>query len=116
DLSALTAVPRRIGRGGMLKLNDIFWAKFLNNSTFFTSNNNNVSTDTGVLGLAGLQQADTVFMSQTDPDGNPLGVRPAILLVPTPLKSTALQLMTSEKLKGDADEPDANVWRGRFRV
>lgn len=116
DLSALTAVPRRIGRGGMLKLNDIFWAKFLNNSTFFASGNNNVSTDTGVLGLAGLQQADTVFMSQTDPDGNPLGVMPAILLVPTPLKSTALQLMTSEKVKGDTDEPDANVWRGRFRV
>lgn len=116
DLGVLTAVPRRLGRGGMLKLNDIFWTEFLNNSAFFTSGNSNVSTDTGALGLTGLQQAETIFMNQTDADGLPLGAQPAIILVPTALKSTALQLMTSEKIKGDADEPDGNVWRGRFRV
>lgn len=116
DLGALTQVPRRLGRGAALKLNDIFWTAFLNNSTFFTSGRNNVSTDTGALGLTGLTQADTIFMNQTDPDGKPLGIMPQILLVPTALKATALQLMTSEKIKGDADEPDGNVWRGRFRV
>lgn len=116
DLSALTTVPRRLGRGAMLKLNDIFWTAFLNNSAFFTSARANVSTVEGTLGLTGLSQAETIFMNQTDPDGNPLGSMPAILLVPTALKTTALQLMTSEKIKGDADEPDGNVWRGRFRV
>src|SRR5690606_32868050 len=118
DLGALTQVPRRIGRGGALKLNDIFWSEFLNPSisNFFHSNNSNVSTDTGALGLVGLNQAYTIFMNQTDPDGLPLGVMPRILLVPTALEATARQLMSSEKLKGDTDEPDANVWRGRFEV
>lgn len=116
DLGALTDVPRKLGRGAALLLNEIFWTEFLDNSSFFTSGRNNVSTDTGALGLTGLQEADTVFMNQTDPDGNPLGIMPSILLVPTALKTTALQLMNSEKLKGDTDEPEANVWRGRFEV
>lgn len=116
DLGALTAVPRRIGRGGMLKLNDIFWAEFLNNSDFFKSANLNVNEAVADMTTGGLTATETIFMSQTDADGKPLGSMPAILLVPTALKSKALALMTSEKIKGDADEPDGNVWRGRFRV
>lgn len=116
DLGALIDAPRKLGRGAALKLNDIFWTEFLNNSTFFTSGRANVSTDTGLLGLVGLEQADTIFMNQTDPDGNPLGTRPEILLVPTSLKGTALTLMNSENIKGDANEPDGNPWRDRFRV
>ena len=116
DLGALTASPRKLGRGGALKLNDIFWREFLDNSTFFTSARGNVSTDTGLLGLTGLAEADAIFMNQLDPDGNPLGVRPEILLVPTALKATALQLMHAEKIKGATDEPDANGWKDRFKV
>ena len=116
DLGALTDVPRKLGRGAALMLNQIFWTEFLDNTSFFASGNANVSTGTGTLGLTGLQEADTKFMEQTDPDGNPLGIMPSILLVPTALKTTALQLMNSEKIKGDTDEPEVNVWRGRFRV
>jgi hypothetical protein len=116
DLSALTSVPRKLGRGAGLKLNDIFWTEFLNNSAFFASGNANVSTDTGALGSLGLSQAETIFLSQTDPDGNPLGAMPTILLVPTALKTTAAELMDSDKTKGDTDAPDANVWKGRFSV
>lgn len=116
DLGALIDAPKKLGRGGALKLNDIFWTEFLNNSTFFTSARQNVSTDTGTLGLLGLEQADTIFMEQTDPDGNPLGTRPEILLVPAQLKGTALTLMNSENVKGSTDEPDGNPWRDRFRV
>ena len=115
DVSALTSAPRRLGRGGMLKLNDIFWTVFLDNATFFTAARNNALTTTA-LGSAGLGTADVSFMSQTDPNGLPLGVQPAILLVPTALRATALELMTSEKVKGATDAPDANIWRGRFRV
>jgi hypothetical protein len=111
DVSALTSAPRRLGRGGMLKLNDIFWTTFLNNGAFFVAGaprNNDLGA--GVpLGLAGLAAAEVAFMSQTDPDGKPLGVQPAILLVPTALRATALTLMTSEKVKGQTDAPDANI-------
>ncbi len=118
DLGALTAIPRRLGRGGALKMNNIFWTAFLNNSSFFASGNSNVSTDTGALGLTGLQQAETIFMNQTDPDGEPLGAEPKILLVPTALKATALELMTSERVVTGSDltRGDRNIYRGRFDV
>src|SRR5690606_10619016 len=72
DLSVLTSIPKKLGRGSALTLNDIFWKEFLSNSTFFHANNKNVSTDTGALGLIGLQEAEVIFLNQTDPDGNPL--------------------------------------------
>jgi phage major head subunit gpT-like protein len=43
DLGALTAIPKKLGRGAALKLNDVFWTVFLNNSTFFASGNANYS-------------------------------------------------------------------------
>lgn len=119
DLGALTAVPRRIGRGGALKLNDIFWTTFLNNSSFFTSGNSNVSTSTGTMDVAGMKAAEAIFMAQTDPDGKPVGVMPAILLVPTNQKAAALQLMNSELLidgTSSGVQGNKNIWQGRFRV
>lgn len=116
DLGALTQIARRLGRGAALRLNLIFWTEFLDNASFFTTARGNEIESNAVLNLAGLENANTTFRLQTDPDGNPLGARPRILLVPVSLEATALQLMTSEKLKGDLDEPDANVWRNRFQV
>lgn len=115
DLGALTATPRRIGRGGMLKLNDIFWAEFLNNGSFFTSGNANVNTAVADMTAGGLAATEVIFESQTDADGKPLGAMPSILLVPTALKAAATALMESEKVLGSSG-PDANIWRGRFRV
>lgn len=122
DLGALTAVPRRLGRGAALKLNDLFWSVFLNNSSFFTSGNNNVSTGGGsALGLTGLTNAESTFLLQTDPDGFPLGIDPAILLVPTALKATGATLMTSELVvSGNTSAasglPNKNIFQGRFKL
>ncbi|TWU39116.1 Mu-like prophage major head subunit gpT [Novipirellula aureliae] len=112
DLGALVNRSKQLGRGAALMLNRIFWTKFLNNSAFFKDANNNVSTEP--LGTVGLAAAEAVFSAQTDPNGNPIGVQPSILLVPTLLRTTSLQLMNSEKIKGSTDEPDANVWKDRF--
>lgn len=119
DLGALTAMPKRLGRGAALKLNNVFWTAFLNNSSHFTSGNSNVSTGAGsALDTDGgaITGADIVFMNQTDPDSEPLGITPKILLVPTTLKSTALQLIASENVKGSTDGGDRNIWRDRFQV
>ena len=119
DLGALTAVPRRLGRGSALKLNDIFWTEFLNNSTFFTTALGNANEGVADMTPGGLAATETLFLNQTDPDSKPLGVMPAILLVPTALKPAAYSLMNSEKLiSGTAtgNQGDGNVWRGRFRV
>lgn len=119
DLGAITSVPRRLGRGAALSLNDIFWAAFLNNATFFTAARLNFDdgADT-VLDLAGLARAETFFMNQTDPDGKPLALMPAILLVPPGHKATALTLMNSQFVVTGANTTigSANVFQGRFRV
>lgn len=119
DLGALTAVPMKLGRGAALKLNDIFWTEFLNNSTFFHSDYSNVNTGVADMTIGGLTATEVIFMNQTDPNSNPLGIMPAILLVPTALKAAALTLMSSEKLiDGTATgvQGDTNIFRGRFRV
>lgn len=116
DLGALTSVPKKLGRGGGLMLNKIFWTKFLNNSAFFTSGRTNVNTAVADMSSGGLAATETIFLAQTDPDSQPLGVSPEILLVPTALKSPAKSLMDSEKVKGSTDGGDANIWKDRFRV
>ena len=118
DLGALTAVPRRLGRGAGLKLNDIFWTEFLNNSAFFTSGRTNINEGVADMTVGGLTATETIFMNQTDPDGKPLGIMPAILLVPTALKVSANTLMRSERLITGASTTigEANPYAGRFTV
>ena len=94
DTDALTSTPKPIGRGGMLALNGLVWSLFLNNSTFFTSGRNNPITED--LDPGKLQAAETKSYNQTDPDGNPLGILPSILLVPPSLRATAFTLMNSQ--------------------
>jgi hypothetical protein len=119
DLGALTGVSRRLGRGAALSINRDFWTEFLNNSAFFTSGRNNVSTGAGsALSAAGLDAAVQKFTLQTDPDGHLMGVMPRILVVPPALETTARQLMTSElNVSGNTTAaPNRNVWAGRFTV
>lgn len=128
DLGAFTGVTRRLGRGSALKINRVFWALFLNNSSFFTSGRGNAKTGaTTAFGIGGLQVADQAFLDQTDPDGNPLGVSPAIVLVPTALKILAMRCMNSVDLRELQDSTSTgkardvypagyNPFSGRYQV
>lgn len=119
DLGALTATPQRLGRGAALKLNDLFWTTFLNNSAFFTTGRLNVNEGVADMTIGGLDATETVFTNQTDPDGKPLGLTAKILLVPTALKNKAMALVDplSRVQSGNTSgQPDVNVFAGRFRV
>lgn len=125
DLGALTAVSRRLGRGGALRLNEMFWTVFLANTNFFSAGNNNVITGatsvlTGATGLEALRLADVKFAAQTDPDGYPIAIKPKILLVPSGLRISALNLMNSTIVTGTTTAnslvPTANVFAGAYRV
>jgi hypothetical protein len=121
DLGALTSAGRRLGRGAALKLNDVFWTVFLNNSSFFTAGNNNVVTGAGTaLSSAGLKTADQKFRVQTDPDGIPLGIMPKILVVPPTLAYGARELMNSSLMVGvpasNALSPAVNIFQGAYQV
>jgi phage major head subunit gpT-like protein len=88
DLGAITTVPRKLGRGSGLKINDVFWSTFLANSSFFTAGNKNYIDGAGtVLSIDGLTEGEVTFMNQVDGDGKPIGIMPAILLVPTALSA-----------------------------
>jgi hypothetical protein len=120
DLGAITTVPRKLGRGSGLKINDVFWTTFLNNSTFFTAARGNYLTGaTTALGIDGLTKAEVAFMEQVDADGKPTGVMPAILLVPPSLSAIGSQLFKSMELRDTTSNlkyPVSNPHQGKFRV
>lgn len=120
DLGAITSVPRKLGRGSGLKINDIFWSVFLKNSDFFkTANKNFVAGTDTVLSIDGLTKAEVAFMDQVDSDGKPIGVMPSLLLVPTSLSAIGAQLYKSMELRDttpNAKYPISNPHQGKFRV
>ncbi|MBI5725024.1 MAG: Mu-like prophage major head subunit gpT family protein [Planctomycetes bacterium] len=121
DLGAITTVPRKLGRGSGLKINDIFWTIFMNNASFFTAGNANYLTgaDTA-LAIESLSRAEKTFMDMKDSDGKPIGIMPAVLLVPTALSAIATQLYKATELRdnttGKGAYPTSNPHQGKYRV
>jgi hypothetical protein len=121
DLNALTQVPRRLGRGAALSLNEVFWTAFMDNSTFFTTARNNYFEGAATnLQLSSLTTGETLFMNQTDPDGFPTAITPRILLVPNALAVTAANIMNSTMIAGDTTANTVtlsnNPHAGKFTV
>jgi hypothetical protein len=120
DLGALTAIPRKIGRGGALKLNDVFWTTFCTNSAFFTAARANYFDGAATnLQLSSLKTAHQMFLDMTDADGKPLGAMPKVLLVPSALYVTAAEMMKSAELRdttANTKQPVANVFNNMFSV
>ena len=116
DLGALTQVPSRLGRGAATKLNQDFWTEFAaNNATFYRAETAGAGN---ALQISSLRTALASYRKLTDPDGNPLGITPSILLVPPELEMTAEELMGSSVLITGANETrgNVNVFAGRFQV
>ncbi len=120
DLGAITTVPRKLGRGSGLKINDVFWTIFLANSDFFKVGNKNfISGADTALTIDGLTKGEVTFMDQVDGDGKPIGIMPAILLVPTALSAIGTQLFKSMELRdttASTKYPVSNPHQGKFRV
>lgn len=120
DLGALTAIPQRIGRGGALKLNRVFWAEFMDNGSFFTADNANYQEGAATaLGIDALTAAEQLFFDQVDSDGNPLAIMPELLLVPNSLNVTASKLFKDTELRdttANKKDTTGNPHAGKFRV
>lgn len=120
DLGALGQVRMRLGRGAALAMNDVFWATFMDNASFFSSGNGNyISGSTTNLSVDSLTTLEATFLNQTDPNGKPMGLTPAILLVPNALSSLATTLMSSNEVRdttANSKTPTLNPHVGKFRV
>jgi len=120
DLGAITLVPRKLGRGSGLKINDVFWTIFLANSDFFkVANKNYLAGADTVLTIDGLTKAEVSFLDQVDSDGKPIGIMPSILLVPTALSAMGTQLFKSLEIRdttASTKYPIGNPHQGKFRA
>jgi len=118
DLGALSAVPRKLGRGAALKINKVFWTALLaNTGNFFHANNSNyVAGAAYALSSAGLKKAVETFRKMTDADGDPIGVNPRLVLCPPEVEETAWELYKSTNLVGDSTGKNAakNIYAGRY--
>lgn len=116
DLGALTVVPQRLGRGAATRLNKSFWSEFeANNATYYAA----ASAAAGnALQISSLRSATAAYRKLVDPDGNPLAVTPAMLVVPPELEITAAELMSGSLLitGENTTRTNVNVLAGRYRV
>jgi len=119
DLGALTDIPRRLGRGAGLKLNDVIWTAFMDNASFFSGTGKYISGSNTNLSVVGLEIGKVAFDGKTDSDGKPLGAQAKILLVPSALSVTGAVLMKSLEIRdntANTKTPTANPFAGAFQL
>lgn len=123
DMGAFEDIPRMIGRGAAQSINHEVWTEFLADAgTFWTvARGNYASGAATALDVDALTTAETMFFDQTDPKSKPLGVEPAILLVPNALNVTASGLMKSLEVRPDGSASAKKVMTrnphaGKFEV
>jgi phage major head subunit gpT-like protein len=118
DLGAITAAPRKLGRGAGTKLNDVFWTEFMNNASFFATGNKNLITGaTTALSIDSLSALEQLFLDQTDTEGRPLGVTPGVLLLPTALAAFGNAIARSLEVRdntANTKTPTQNPHAGKF--
>ena len=121
DLGAFMSIPAMIGRGAAQSINKAVYTLLLGNtgSHFSSGNANYVTGAATALGFTSLGTAIQTFRDQTQSDGTPLGIEPAVLLVPTALEGMAARLFRSELLlegggSSSSKVPNANIYQGKF--
>jgi hypothetical protein len=121
DLGAFLQIPRIIGRMSALKREEAVFELLLSNpaSFFSVGNKNFISGAATNLSIDSLTQGEQLFLDQTDTDGKPILLSPAVLLVPSALKVTAQVLMTetriNETTSTDKGKPATNPHAGKWK-
>ena len=118
DLGALTETPYQLGLMAARSLNKAVWETFLNNSTFFSSDNNNLITK--ALSIEGLTEAQAKFAHLKDKNGELTGLQAKYLLVPASLEVLAMQLYKDINIisvgggSSKATAPAGNPFNGKY--
>ena len=118
DLGALTDIPYQLGITAARSQNKVIWETFLNNSTFFSSDNNNLITK--ALSIEGLTEAQAKFAHLKDKNGELTGLQAKYLLVPASLEVLAMQLYKDINIisvgggSTKATTPAGNPFNGKY--
>ena len=126
DMSALDDLRNRVGRGAAKKLNRVFWAKFLDNSTLFTAGRGNYvtgSTTTLLADYVGLGLVLDAFDDLRTPTadgskkpGGKVGGSPSILLTPGGgISRVAEAIYVNNNIGGGTQSSEANIHYGRYK-
>jgi len=100
DLGAFLEIPRMIGRGAAISIEELFFTLLLANAnSFFGSGNANIYANAAAgLGDSALSVMVALMRNQTDPQGKPVNVSPSILVVPPALRDLADRLFVSRNV------------------
>lgn len=116
DLGLIPQVAADFGRMAMRKVANLVYTNLLANpSSFFAEGEGNLIDNP--LGAPGLAAAVKAFRNQADMDGEPVDIRPAVLLVPPSLEQTGRALLASQELQryvadGTDERPSGNPFAG----
>ena len=120
DLGALASIPQQLGLDAAMTFNEIFWKEFLDNSTFFKTQNKNYLTG-NALSIEGLGAAVKKFRELKDESGRMIGVAPAILLVGGSNEVLADKLFADANVIAigvgatAATTPNGNPFKGKYQ-
>ena len=120
NIGIVQAMAAKLGRGGAIKLNKVFWTAFLSNSpVFYSEARGNLVTGEGI-DNDGLEAAYKAFDEQTDPNGDPLGVSALYLVVGPDLQFDAQRFMNSPEIVIAGSTANVlgsrNIFAGRSEV
>jgi hypothetical protein len=121
DLGSFTGANRLMGRMAPIAREKAVFTEILaNTGSFFHADNGNLLTGAGsALAIAGLGDANESFMNLTDANGDPVLLRPAIMLLPPALDTLGRQLSRDTTLAltttAGVPLPQSNPFAGLFR-
>ncbi|MCP4339788.1 MAG: hypothetical protein GY799_13075 [Desulfobulbaceae bacterium] len=124
DLSALGDLPMKMGRSAARKIGDLAYSVLTTNGTMaqdstdlFHADHSNYVTSGAAPSVATIEAGRTAMALQTDPAGKTLGIRPAYLITPEALRSTANVLVAAQyDPAGSAGTLTPNTVQGTVRA
>jgi hypothetical protein len=116
DLGAFQQITKRLGRGGALKINSIFWEAFMTTvgSFWSTANGNYINHADYAFTLEKLDNVNLAWQVREDADGKPMGDKAKYLLTPSKWELRAKRYMRSTTISEDSGSGDSNQLAGMW--
>lgn len=127
NLSALTDVPRAMGRAAARQVGDLVYSLLFADvvlsdqagATLFNTTDGTLASSAAAISTASLDAGRVALRTRTDPSGATLNITPVTLLVPAGIETAASVQIASEKDPGEGGTTSfdkANPFRNALRV